>query len=82
MNVSDYIIEYFAKKGIKHVFLVSGGGCMHLVDAIGKNKEVEYVCNHHEQACAMATEGYAECQTVLELVSLQLDPAAPMQLLD
>ena len=59
MNVSDYIIEYFAKKGIKHVFLVSGGGCMHLVDAIGKNKEVEYVCNHHEQACAMATEGYA-----------------------
>ena len=32
---------------------------MHLVDAIGKNKEVEYVCNHHEQACAMATEGYA-----------------------
>jgi acetolactate synthase I/II/III large subunit len=59
MNVSDYIMEYLAEKGIKHVFLISGGGCMHLVDAIGKSDKLKYVCNHHEQACAMAAEGYA-----------------------
>ena len=59
MNVSDYIMKYLANAGVKHVFLISGGGCMHLVDAIGRNEDLEYVCNHHEQACAMAAEGYA-----------------------
>jgi len=59
MNVSDYVMKYLAACGVKHVFLISGGGCMHLIDAIGKSKDLEYVCNHHEQACAMATEGYA-----------------------
>mgnify|MGYP003123987588 FL=1 len=59
MNVSDYIMKYIAEQGVKHVFLISGGGCMHLIDAIGKNEDLEYICNHHEQACAMATEGYA-----------------------
>ena len=59
MNVSDYIMKYLAAQGVKHVFLISGGGCMHLIDAIGKSEELEYVCNHHEQACAIATEGYA-----------------------
>lgn len=59
ISVSDYIIKYLSSKGVKHVFLVSGGGCMHLVDAIGKSKDLEYICSHHEQACAMAAEGYA-----------------------
>ena len=59
MNVSDYIMKYLAACGVKHVFLISGGGCMHLVDAIGKSEDLEYVCNHHEQACAIAAEGYA-----------------------
>jgi acetolactate synthase-1/2/3 large subunit len=59
MNVSDYIIKYLATSNIKHVFLVSGGGCMHLIDSVGKSNEIEFVCNHHEQACAMAAEGYA-----------------------
>jgi len=59
MNVSDYIMKYLAEQGVKHVFLISGGGCMHLIDAIGKSEELEYVCNHHEQACAIAAEGYA-----------------------
>jgi acetolactate synthase-1/2/3 large subunit len=59
MNVSDYVVQYLADKGIKHVFLISGGGCMHLIDAVGKCDRIKYVCNHHEQACAMAAEGYA-----------------------
>ena len=59
ISVSDYIIKYLSCKGVKQVFLVSGGGCMHLIDAIGKSKDLEYICNHHEQACAMAAEGYA-----------------------
>ena len=59
MKVSDLVFEFIASKGIDTVFTVSGGGSMHLVDSLGKNKHIQYVCNHHEQACAMAAEGYA-----------------------
>lgn len=57
MKLSDYIFEYIKDKGIDTVFTVSGGGCMHLIDSLGKSG-INYVCNHHEQACAMAAEAY------------------------
>ena len=59
MKVSDLVFDFIASKGIDTVFTVSGGGSMHLVDSLGKNKHIQYVCNHHEQACALAAEGYA-----------------------
>lgn len=59
MRVSDYIANFLQKKKVKKVFLLSGGGMMHLLDAISRNTEVGYVCNHHEQASAMAAEAYA-----------------------
>lgn len=59
MRVADYIFKTLADYGVKHVFFVSGGGAMHLNDALGKEKRIKYVCNLHEQACAIAAEGYA-----------------------
>ena len=59
MRVADYIFKTLADWGTKHVFLVTGGGAMFLNDAIGQEKRISYVCNLHEQACAMAAEGYA-----------------------
>jgi acetolactate synthase-1/2/3 large subunit len=59
IRVSDYLARRVAELGVRHVFLVSGGGAMHLDDAFGKHKDLHYVCNHHEQACAIAAEGYA-----------------------
>jgi len=59
MRVADYIWKTLADKGVKHVFLVTGGGAMHLNDALGRESRIKYVCNLHEQACAMAAEGYA-----------------------
>ena len=58
MKVSDYVIKFIEDAGVKHVFLVSGGGVMHLVDSASRSKKLEYVCNHHEQSCAIAAEGY------------------------
>lgn len=58
MKISDLVFEFIADKNIDTVFTVSGGGCMHLTDSLGKNKKLQYICNHHEQACAMAAEGY------------------------
>ena len=59
MRAADYIFKTLADKGVRHVFFVSGGGAMHLNDALGRESRIKYVCNLHEQACAMAAEGYA-----------------------
>ena len=59
MKISDYIFKKIAEAGTSNVFLVSGGSAMHLLDSLGKNQELTYVSNHHEQAVAMAAEGYA-----------------------
>src|SRR5512147_2652328 len=59
IKVSDYIANLVAARGVRHVFMVTGGGAMHLNDSFGKHPELEYVCCHHEQACAMAAESYA-----------------------
>ena len=46
--------------GVKHVFMLSGGGAMHLVDSVGRNKKLTYICNLHEQACAIAADAYSQ----------------------
>src|SRR3989338_3051256 len=59
IKVSDYVIQFMEKLGIEYIFLISGGGGIHLIDSVGKAKKLKFVCNHHEQACAIAAEGYA-----------------------
>ncbi len=59
LRVSDYIARHLASIGVRSVFLLSGGGMMHLLDAVSRVPEIRYFCNHHEQASAMAAEGYA-----------------------
>ena len=59
IKVANYIADFFVEKGISHVFTVTGGGAMHLNDALGHKKELTSIYNHHEQASAIAAEGYA-----------------------
>lgn len=59
MKVSEYIAEFLVNHGIRDCFMVTGGGAMHLDDAIGHAKGIHCVFNHHEQACAIAAEAYA-----------------------
>jgi len=58
-RLADVLFEYLAQKEIKDVFMVSGGGIMHLVDALGLNKNINYYCNNHEQASAICAESYS-----------------------
>lgn len=59
IKVSDFIFQHLVNKyNIHHCFMVSGGGAMHLDDSIGHTEGLSYICNHHEQACAIAQEGY------------------------
>ena len=59
IRLSDYVIDFLVKKGIKDIFLVSGGGIMYLLDSVGRNKKIRYISNYHEQASATAAESYA-----------------------
>ena len=58
MRVADYIAQTLVEHGIHDVFLLTGGGAMHLNDAFGRCPGLSYTCCHHEQACAMAAESY------------------------
>lgn len=59
MKVADYIIERIADQGIREIFTLSGGGSIFLCDAMARSRRLRYICCHHEQAVAMATEAYA-----------------------
>lgn len=60
MKLSDYVIRFIEAQGVRHVFMVPGGGAMHLNDSLGQSKSITWVCNLHEQASAMAAETYAK----------------------
>jgi acetolactate synthase I/II/III large subunit len=56
MKLSDYVFKVVADTGVKQVFMLPGGGCMHLCDSLGRNTALSFVCNLHEQACAIAAD--------------------------
>jgi len=59
MRLADYVIEFLEKKKIDTVFTVSGGGSIHLCDALYKAKKLKYISCHHEQAVSFAAESYS-----------------------
>ncbi len=60
IKLSDYIMQFIADTGVRHVFMLPGGGAMHLVDSLGRNKNLSFICNLHEQACAIAADAYSQ----------------------
>ena len=59
IKVSDYIFQFLKEKGIDTIFSVSGGAAAHLLNS-ARDGDFQFICNYHEQACAMAAEGYAK----------------------
>src|SRR5260370_22344758 len=76
MLLSDYVIEFLVKKDIRDLFLVSGGGIMYLLDSAGRNPNIRYYCNYHEQACAIAAEGYARVRNGVGACLVTTGPGA------
>lgn len=74
VKVSDYILEFLADRGVNHIFMITGGASMHLNESIGCEKRIQYICNHHEQACAMAAEGYARTTGELGVINVTTGP--------
>ena len=74
MRVADYVFKLLADKGVEHAFLVVGGGAMQLNDALRLETRIKPVCCHHEQACAIAAEGYFRASGKLPVVSVTTGP--------
>jgi acetolactate synthase-1/2/3 large subunit len=76
MKVSEFIAEAIASIGVRHVFTVSGGGMLHILEAIRKHPDLEYVCNYHEQASAMCAEAYARVKESIGVCLVTFGPGA------
>lgn len=73
-RLADYIADFLVYNGITDVFTVVGGGAMHLNDALGHKDGLHSTYNHHEQACAMAAEGYARLNNKIAAVCVTTGP--------
>jgi acetolactate synthase-1/2/3 large subunit len=76
MSVADFITSKMYEAGCGRVFLITGGMIMHLTDALLRNKKMEYVCCHHEQAAAMAAEAYGRFTGKLGVAYVTAGPGA------
>lgn len=74
IKVTDYIAKHLSQMGFSDVFMISGGAAMHLNDSIGNHPELNYWTNHHEQACAIAAEGYYRASGKMAVVNVTSGP--------
>jgi acetolactate synthase I/II/III large subunit len=74
MKLSDYVVRFIADQGVKHVFLVPGGGAMHLNDSLARCSRIEFVCNSHEQASAICAENYGKATNHLGVAMVTTGP--------
>ena len=76
MRLSDYVLRFVANLGVKHIFLVPGGGAMHLNDALSHCPAIQPICNLHEQASAIAAENYSKATKHLGVCMVTTGPGA------
>lgn len=74
VKLAEWVADKLSEHGITHAFMVTGGGAMHLNHAIGSHPKIETVFNHHEQACAIAAEGYYRIANRLAVVNVTSGP--------
>jgi len=72
IKVSDYIIQRLEKE-VKHIFTIPGGGCIHLVDSLGKSN-IEVVANLHEQGSGICAEAYSQYTSNLGVALVTTGP--------
>jgi acetolactate synthase-1/2/3 large subunit len=73
IRVADYIANKISEY-TDHIFLVTGGGAMHLNDAFGRQKNLKYICCHNEQACSIAAEAYTRVSGKIGAVNVTTGP--------
>lgn len=74
MKLSDYVMQFVAEQGVKHVFMLPGGGAMHLNESLGQRPDLEFVCHLHEQAASIAAEANAKITNKLSALMVTTGP--------
>jgi acetolactate synthase-1/2/3 large subunit len=74
MKLSDYVLRFVADLGVTNVFLVTGGGAMHLNQSLAAESRITPICNSHEQASAICAEGYAKATSGLGVCMVTTGP--------
>ncbi len=59
MKLSDFVAHFLEKNKVRHVFGISGGASLHLIHSIAEHPKLSIICPLHEQAGAMAADGYS-----------------------
>ncbi len=73
-RLADYVADFLVAHGISDCFMITGGGAMHLNDALGHHKGLHCTYQHHEQACAMAAEAYARVDNRIAALCVTTGP--------
>lgn len=76
MKLTDYIVKFFEEQGLRDVFMLSGGGCQHLINSFGNSEKITYWCLHHEQCVSMAVEAYARMKNDLGVAVVTSGPGS------
>lgn len=76
VKLSDYVAQYLVDIGVDTVFAVSGGASLHLIHSIGDNPLIQFVTPHHEQAAAMAADGYSRTKNNIGVAITTSGPGA------
>jgi acetolactate synthase-1/2/3 large subunit len=74
MKLSDWVAQQLVEHGIRDVFMLTGGGAMHLNHSIGTHPDLATTFCHHEQALAMAAESYTRLSNRLAVVNVTSGP--------
>ncbi len=74
IKLSNYVAQFLVEHGITNVFTVTGGGAMHLNDALGHQEGLKCLYQHHEQACAIAAESYARMHNKMAALCVTTGP--------
>src|SRR5438552_2000712 len=73
-KLSHFVADFLAEAGLQHIFMLTGGGAMHLNDSFGRHPKLQKIYNHHEQASAMAAESYARLTRQVPIVNVTTGP--------
>ena len=76
MNVSEYIVDYFEKKGIKDFFGYQGTMIAYFIEAICGNPNVSNHSCYNEQGAAFAAVGYAKTKQSASVAYATSGPGA------
>lgn len=76
MTGAEYIAEFLRRRGSTNIFLITGGACAFIVDAIGRNPRMKYTCFQHEQAAAMAADSLWRTNKIVGATVVTSGPGA------